>query len=187
VQFLTTAVRGVLVIEPERHADERGFFARTWCAEEFARRGLETSLTQCSVSFNERRGTLRGLHYQRPPFAEVKLVRCTRGAVYDVALDLRPDSDTFRRWVAVELSEDNRHAVYIPRGVAHGFYALTDGTEVAYQMAGRYEPEAAGGVRWNDPFHDVSWPGPVEVLSAADRGRPDVDVKGLDALRGLAS
>jgi dTDP-4-dehydrorhamnose 3,5-epimerase len=187
VRFEATRIRGVFVIEQERHADERGFFARTWCAEEFERRGLEGALSQCSVSFNERRGTLRGLHYQVPPFAEVKLVRCTRGAVYDVALDLRPDSGTFREWVGVELTEDDGRALYIPRGVAHGCYVTADRTEVAYQIAGRYEPEAARGIRWNDPFHDVEWPGPAEVLSAADRDRPDVDVTGLAALRGLSS
>ena len=185
MRFVATRLGGVFVIEQERHVDERGFFARTWCAEEFARKGLESALNQCSVSFNERAGTLRGLHYQVPPYAEVKLVRCTRGAVYDVALDLRPDSDTVGQWFATELTESNGRALYIPRGVAHGCYVRADGTEVLYQMAGRYEPDAARGVRWNDPFHDVQWPEPPVVLSDADRDRPDLEVSRLNALRGL--
>ena len=140
MRFVPTALAGACVIEQERHADERGFFARIWCAQEFAQHGLEPALAQCSVSFNHRRGTLRGLHYQAPPFAEVKLVRCTRGALYDVAVDLRPDSPTFRRWIGVELTEDDGRALYIPRGFAHGFYSLADSTEVLYQMSTPYEP-----------------------------------------------
>jgi dTDP-4-dehydrorhamnose 3,5-epimerase len=185
VRFLPTSLSGVYLIEPERHADDRGFFARTWCAQEMAAQGLEPELTQCSVSFNHRRGTLRGLHYQAPPFAEVKLVRCTRGAVYDVAVDLRPDSPTFRGWLGVELTEDNGGALYLPRGFAHGFYALADASEVAYQISAPYRPEAARGVRWDDPFHGARWPGPVEVIAARDRDYPDVDASRLQELRGL--
>jgi dTDP-4-dehydrorhamnose 3,5-epimerase len=185
VRFVPTTLAGAYVIEQERHADERGFFARTWCAQEFREHGLEPSLAQCSVSFNHRRGTLRGLHYQVPPFAEAKLVRCTRGALYDVAVDLRPDSPSFRRWVGVELTEDDGRALYIPRGLAHGFYALADGTEVFYQISTPYEPAAARGVRWNDPFHGVEWPGPVEVIAPRDRDYPDVDASRLQELRGL--
>jgi dTDP-4-dehydrorhamnose 3,5-epimerase len=185
LRFLPTALAGAYVIEQERHADERGFFARTWCAQEFERNGLEPTLAQCSVSFNHRRATLRGLHYQAPPFAEVKLVRCTRGALYDVAVDLRPDSPTFRRWVSVELTEDNGRALYIPRGFAHGFYTLVDGTEVAYQISTPYRPEAARGLRWDDPFHGVVWPGPVEVIAPRDRDYPTVDLDRLQELRGL--
>jgi dTDP-4-dehydrorhamnose 3,5-epimerase len=185
VRFMPTTLAGAYVIEQERHADERGFFARTWCAREFAAHGLETGLAQCSVSFNHRRGTLRGLHYQAPPFAEAKLVRCTRGALYDVAVDLRPDSPTFRRWVGVELTEDDGRALYIPRGFAHGFYALADATEVTYQISTAYQPQAARGVRWNDPFHGVTWPGPVAVIAPRDRDYPDVSPDLLQELRGL--
>jgi dTDP-4-dehydrorhamnose 3,5-epimerase len=185
LRFLPSELPGAWVIEQERHADERGFFARTWCAEELMRQGLETSLAQCSVSFNHRRGTLRGLHYQAPPFTEVKIVRCTRGALYDVAVDLRPDSPTFRKWVGVELTEENGRALYVPRGFAHGFYALADGTEVAYQISAPFVPEAARGVRWNDPFVGVVWPGPVEVMAVRDREYPDTDAAQLDGLRGL--
>jgi dTDP-4-dehydrorhamnose 3,5-epimerase len=185
VRFVPTSLAGVYVIEQERHVDDRGFFARTWCAQEFAAHALETSFTQCSVSFNRRRGTLRGLHYQAPPFAEVKLVRCTRGALFDVAVDLRPDSATFRRWVGVELTPEDGRALYVPRGCAHGFYALADGTEVAYQISAPYHPESARGVRWNDPLHGVAWPGPVGVIAPRDRDYPDIEVSSLEELRGL--
>jgi dTDP-4-dehydrorhamnose 3,5-epimerase len=185
VRFVPTALSGAYVIEQERHVDERGFFARTWCADEFRERGLEPRLAQCSVSFNQRRGTLRGLHYQAPPFAEVKVVRCTRGALYDVALDLRPDSPSFRTWLGVDLTEDNGRALYVPRGFAHGFYALADATEVSYQISAPYAPAAARGVRWNDPFHGVTWPGPVEVISPRDGDYPDLDPSRLQELRGL--
>jgi dTDP-4-dehydrorhamnose 3,5-epimerase len=186
VRFMPTDVAGAFVIEQERHADERGYFARTWCARELADQGLEPALSQCSVSFNRRQGTLRGLHYQVPPHAEVKIVRCTRGAIYDVALDLRPDSPTFRRWMGAELSPENGRALYVPRGCAHGFYSLTDDAEVAYQIAGEYAPEAARGVRWNDPFHDVRWPGAVRVIAPRDEGYPSTSVDHLQDMRGLA-
>jgi dTDP-4-dehydrorhamnose 3,5-epimerase len=185
LRFVHTSLAGVYVVEQQRHVDERGFFARTWCAEEFADQGLEGGLAQCSVSFNPRRGTLRGLHYQAPPFAEAKLVRCTRGAIYDVALDLRPDSPGFRKWVGVELTEDDGRALYVPRGFAHGFYSLADATEVSYQISAPFRSEAARGVRWDDPLHCVGWPGPVEVIAPRDREYPDVDPATLHELRGL--
>jgi dTDP-4-dehydrorhamnose 3,5-epimerase len=185
VRFLPTVLAGAYLIEPERHADDRGFFARTWCAREFAEQGLEPALSQCSVSYNHRRGTLRGLHYQAPPFIEAKLVRCTRGALYDVAVDLRPDSPSYRRWVGVELTADGGRALYLPRGLAHGFYTLGDATEVAYQISAPYEPSAARGVRWNDPLLEVAWPGPVEVMAPRDRSYPDLDEAELQPLRGL--
>ena len=185
MRFLPTALPGVCVVEQERHADERGFFARTWCAGEFAAHGLEPTLSQCSVSFNERKGTLRGLHYQAPPFAEAKLVRCTRGALYDVAVDLRPDSPTLGQWVGVELREDDGRALYVPRGFAHGFYCLADATEVAYLISAPYRPEAARGIRWNDPLPGIAWPGPVTVISPRDRDYPDVGPAALHELRGL--
>jgi dTDP-4-dehydrorhamnose 3,5-epimerase len=185
VRFVPTSLAGLYVIEQERHVDDRGFFARTWCAEEFAAHGLDAGMSQCSVSFNRRRGTLRGLHYQAPPFAEAKLVRCTRGALFDVAVDLRPDSDGFRQWVGVELTPDNGRALYVPRGFAHGFYALADDTEIAYQISAPYRPECARGVRWDDPLHAVAWPGPVQVIAARDRDYPDVEISRLEELRGL--
>lgn len=185
MRFVPTDIPGNWLIEQERQADERGFFARTWCAREFAERGLETRLVQCSVSFNQRHGTLRGLHYQAPPRAEVKLVRCTRGAIFDVAVDLRPDSATFRRWVGVELTQENGRTLYIPRGFAHGFLTLADATEVSYQMSEMYGPEQVRGVRWNDPFFGVRWPGPAEVIAPRDRDYPDVDLDSLQELRGL--
>jgi dTDP-4-dehydrorhamnose 3,5-epimerase len=185
LRFVPTLLAGAYVIEQQRHVDERGFFARTWCAEEFLAQGLEGGLAQCSVSFNRRRGTLRGLHYQAPPHAEAKLVRCTRGALYDVAVDLRPDSPTFRRWIGVELSEEDGRGLYIPRGFAHGFYSLADDTEILYQISTPYCPEAARGIRWNDPLFAVSWPGPVEVMAPRDRECPDIDAGQLQELRGL--
>ena len=185
MRFRPTALAGAYVIEPERNVDERGFFVRTWCAQEFERQGLDPRLGQCGASFNHRRGTLRGLHYQAPPFAEVKLVRCTRGALFDVALDLRPDSPSFRRWFGLELTEDNGLALYIPRGLAHGFLTLAPATEIEYKISTPYERSAGRGLRWNDPFHGITWPGPIEVIAPRDREYPDVDVDGLQELRGL--
>jgi dTDP-4-dehydrorhamnose 3,5-epimerase len=168
-----TAVDGVVLIEPERIEDERGFFARTFCAAEFAALGLDARIAQCSVSFNPRRGTLRGLHFQPAPHAEAKLVRCTAGAVLDVAVDLRPQSPTFRRHVALELNARTHLALYVPEGVAHGFQTLTDDTEVLYQISTPYRPEAAAGVRWDDPAFAIAWPLPVTVISSRDRTYPD--------------
>jgi dTDP-4-dehydrorhamnose 3,5-epimerase len=184
VRFLPTRLPGAFVIEQERNADARGFFARTWCAQELRDHGLEPALAQCSVSFNERKGTLRGLHYQAPPFTEVKIVRCTRGALYDVAVDLRSDSPTFGQWVGVLLTENDGRALYVPRGCAHGFLSRADATEAEYQISTPYAPQAARGLRWDDPFFEVEWPGAVEVIAERDRNYPDVDVAGLKALRG---
>ena len=185
MRFLSTAIPGVFIFEEERHADERGFFARTWCAGELAGQGLESRLSQCSVSFNLRRWTLRGLHYQAPPFAEVKIVRCLRGALYDVAVDLRPDSVTFRRWIGVELTAGDGHALYVPRGFAHGYLTLADATEVSYQISAPYEPKAARGARYDDPFLAVAWPGRAEVIAPRDRDYPDLAIDNLQELRGL--
>lgn len=173
MRFTETKVAGAFLIEPEPVADERGFFARTWCQDEFTDHGLRGNLAQCSVSFSHRRGTLRGLHYQAAPHQEVKLVRCTRGAIWDVAVDLRPDSPTFRGWVGVELSADNRAALYIPEGCAHGQLTLTDDAEVFYQMSVRFEPSAARGVRWDDPAFGIAWPESVAVINDRDRTYPD--------------
>jgi dTDP-4-dehydrorhamnose 3,5-epimerase len=173
VIFTETALSGAYVIDLEPLADERGFFARIWCAREFAARGLESRLVQCSISVNTCRGTVRGMHYQSAPHAEVKLVRCTRGAVFDAIIDLRPDSPTFGRHVAVELTAENRRMLYIPAGVAHGFQTLADGTEVYYQMSEFYAPETARGVRWNDPAFGIQWPITDPIILDRDRAYPD--------------
>ena len=166
--FTPLPLAGAFTVAPERHQDSRGWFARTFCQEEFAAHGLAASFVQCSTSFNGRRGTLRGMHLQRAPHEEVKLVRCTRGAVFDVLLDLRPQSPSFCRWHAVELSADNGLAVYIPAGFAHGFQTLVDRSEVFYQIAEFYHPEAAIGVRWDDPAFAIEWPIRPPILSDRD-------------------
>jgi dTDP-4-dehydrorhamnose 3,5-epimerase len=171
--FKDTGINGVWVIEPERHEDERGFFARTWAPDEFAERGLNPELAQCSISFNRARGTLRGLHYQAPPHEEAKLVRCTAGSIFDVAVDLRPESSTFRDWFGVELSAENRLALYVPEGCAHGFLKLADYSEVHYQISHAYVPEAGRGLRWNDPAFAIQWPGQVVVINDRDRSYAD--------------
>jgi len=167
-------VQGVVVIDAEPIGDERGFFAPYWSAGEFEARGLSTRLDRVAVSFNAQKGTLRGMHYQAAPFAETKLVRCVRGAVYDVAVDLRRDSPTFRRWVGVELSAANRRAFYIPAGCAHGFQTLTDDAEVLYMIDTPYSPEHGRGVRWNDPAFGIDWPAESRrVMNERDAGYPD--------------
>jgi dTDP-4-dehydrorhamnose 3,5-epimerase len=173
--FRKTALAGVFIIEPERREDRRGFFARTWCQEEFAAHGLNPRLVQCSISSNVLRGTLRGMHLQAPPHAEAKLIRCTRGAIWDVALDLRPDSPTFQRHVGAELTAENRLALYVPEGVAHGFQTLEDNTEVFYQMTAAYAPEAARGVRFDDPAFGIPWPIPDPILIDRDRNYRSVE------------
>lgn len=158
MKFLPTGFDGLHVVEIEPHCDRRGFFARTWCAREFETAGLETRLVQCSVSFNLRRGTLRGMHFQVAPAEEVKLVRCTSGSIHDVVIDVRPESPTYLHHFAVELSAENRRALYIPGGFAHGFQTLADRTEVFYQMSEFFAPECARGIRWNDPRFSIEWP-----------------------------
>jgi dTDP-4-dehydrorhamnose 3,5-epimerase len=173
VKFSETALKGAFIIEPERIEDERGFFARTFCRREFEARGLNPDLVQCSISFNHQRATLRGMHYQSAPHAEAKLVRCTRGAIYDVIIDLRPQSPTFRRWVAVDISAENHLMVYVPEGFAHGFQTLQDETEVSYYISEFYSPECARGVRWNDPAFAIGWPIADPVISARDQTHPE--------------
>jgi dTDP-4-dehydrorhamnose 3,5-epimerase len=176
VLFHETEVHGALVVEPERIKDERGFFARTFSSDEFAARGLDARVDQCSASFNPRTGTLRGLHYQVAPHGEAKLVRCTRGAIFDVAVDLRADSPSYLRWTGLRLSEDDGCALFIPEGCAHGFQTLVDDTEVLYQISTAYAPEAATGVRWDDPSFGIGWPAaPPEgrTISRRDAGYPD--------------
>ncbi len=171
--FTPTAVAGAWLLDLERREDERGFFARAWCARELAEHGLDTRLAQCSISRSTRRGTLRGLHWQAPPHAEAKLVRCVRGAIWDVALDLRPGSATYLRHVGVELTADAGRALYIPEGCAHGFVTLADGSEVFYQMSEFYEPSAGRGVRWNDPAFGIAWPIADPRLHPRDASYPD--------------
>ncbi len=165
----------MVLIRPEIKGDARGAFARTFCEAEFAAHGLASSFVQCNTSFNRRRGTLRGMHFQREPRPETKLVRCTSGAIFDVALDLRPDSPTYCQWEAFELTAENREALYIPAGCAHGFQTLTDAAEVFYQMGAAYDASLATGVRWDDPHFAIAWPIPDPILSDRDRSYPDFD------------
>jgi dTDP-4-dehydrorhamnose 3,5-epimerase len=171
--FTETRLQGAFIIDIDRIEDERGFFARTWCQREFEAYGLCTLLAQCNISFNKHKGTLRGMHYQAAPYAEAKLVRCTMGAIYDVIIDLRPESPTFRHWLSLELTADNRRMLFIPQGFAHGFQTLANDTEVFYQMSQFYAPEYARGVRWDDPAFRVSWPAEKRIISERDRGFPD--------------
>jgi dTDP-4-dehydrorhamnose 3,5-epimerase len=166
---------GAFLVDLEPIEDERGFFARSFCRQEFAARGLNPAVAQCNISFNRQRGTLRGLHYQAPPKAEAKLVRCTRGALYDVVADLRPDSPTYCRWSAVELSAENYQMLYIPEGFAHGFQTLRDDTELFYQMSEFYAPGSARGLRWDDPSFRIVWPLPITAVSERDRSYPPFD------------
>ena len=173
MKFHSTPLAGVFVVEPERHEDDRGFFARSWCRQEFADHGLDPNLVQCNISFNHRAGTVRGMHFQKPLHEEVKLVRCTSGAILDVVIDIRTDSPTRLKSFAVELNSNNRLALYIPAGFAHGFQTLADGTEVFYQMSHEFQPGSAGGLRWDDPRLSVEWPLPISVISDRDLGYPD--------------
>ena len=173
--FRPCEIDGAWLVEPERYEDERGFFARTWDCDEFAQRGLPDLVVQTSISYNRRRGTLRGLHYQAPPHGEAKLVRCTSGAIFDVAVDLRSESATFGRWVGVELTAENRHALYMPEGCAHGFLTLEDESEVAYQMSNPHVSEAARGVRYDDPAFRIAWPEGIAVINDRDRSYPDFE------------
>lgn len=175
MRFRETPLPGAWVIEPERLEDERGWFARTFDAEEFAARGMSPEVVQCNASWNERRDTLRGMHYQAEPHGEPKLVRCVRGAIFDVAVDLRQSSPTSCCWHGVELSEGNGLAFYIPAGMAHGFQTLSDDCEVLYQMGARYVPGAARGVRYDDPAFGIEWPAPrgERIVSRRDASYPD--------------
>jgi dTDP-4-dehydrorhamnose 3,5-epimerase len=174
VIFKSTDLPGAFLIEPDRRADVRGYFARTYCEKEFVDQGLDPSVSQCSVSFNHRKGTLRGMHYQLAPFEEVKVVRCNRGSIYDVIIDLRPDSASYKKWFAAQLDEENGKMLYIPKGFAHGFQTLADDTEVFYQMSQVFSPDHARGVRWNDPAFSIVWPEEEErIILDRDRKYPD--------------
>jgi dTDP-4-dehydrorhamnose 3,5-epimerase len=182
MRFEPLAIAGAVLVQLERMSDERGFFARTFCVEQFAEQGLPTAAVQSSVSFNQRVGTVRGIHFQWPPSKEAKLVRCVRGGVLDVLLDLRPHSASYLRHVAVELDEDNHAAVFIPHGVAHAFQTLRERSEVLYQMSDVYAPVLAAGVRWNDPAFGIKWPiTDGVVISERDATYPDFDRRGFEA------
>jgi dTDP-4-dehydrorhamnose 3,5-epimerase len=166
--FTETKLKGAFIIDLENREDNRGFFARTFCAKEFEDHGLKPTVAQCNASFNHKKGTLRGMHYQVPPAAETKLIRCTRGAIYDVIVDMRPESPTYLSHIGVELSEDNRRALYVPELFAHGYLALTDGAEVTYQVGEFYTPGYERGLRYNDPILGIEWPTEITVISEKD-------------------
>ena len=175
--FTETPLKGAYLVSPERITDERGFFARSWCENEYRDVGLAPRIAQCSISYNRVKGTLRGMHYQVPPFEEDKLVRCTRGSIYDVIIDLHTDSKSFGKHFGVTLSAENRTMLQIPKGFAHGFLTLEDDTEIFYQMSEFYAPDCARGIRWNDPSFAIVWPGEVRILSGKDQSYPDFDPK----------
>jgi dTDP-4-dehydrorhamnose 3,5-epimerase len=174
MKFLKTKLHDAFLIELETLTDERGFFATSWSQSEFAAHDLNPMLVECNVSFNLKKGTLRGMHFLNEPHAQAKLVRCTHGAIYDVILDLRPSSETFKRWLAVELTAENHLALYVPEGFAHGFQTLEDHSEVFYQMSSTYAPESSNGVRWNDPAFNIQWPPATErIINERDQTYPD--------------
>jgi dTDP-4-dehydrorhamnose 3,5-epimerase len=167
--FTETKVKGVYLIEPELLRDDRGFFARSFCKEELGIYGLETEIVQCNISYNQKKGTLRGMHYQAAPYEEAKIVSCTKGAIYDVVLDLRKYSETYLKWFSAELSDKNFKMMYIPKGCAHGFQTLKDGAVVYYQMTEFFHPECARGVRWDDPAFGIQWPPGMRIISEKDQ------------------
>lgn len=169
MKFISLAIFGAYLIELESIHDERGFFARSWCQKEFVSHGLNSQLAQCSISFNKYKGTLRGMHYQTKPHEEAKLIRCAKGAIYDVIIDLRAESPTFKQWIWVELTAENYKMLYVPEGLAHGFQSLVDHTEVFYQMSQPFVPDYARVIRWNDPLFKIKWPLDVKVISTKDK------------------
>lgn len=171
--FTETKIKNVFIIEPDKRHDERGFFARMWCQKEFSHRGLCDRTVQVNVSFNKKKGTLRGMHYQKAPYAEVKLVRCTAGAIYDVVVDLRPESATYKQWVGVELTSSNLRCLYVPENFAHGYQTLEDNSEVIYQVSEFYAPQAEAGARYNDPAFAIEWPMEITMISEKDASWPD--------------
>jgi dTDP-4-dehydrorhamnose 3,5-epimerase len=166
--FTTTALKDALIVDVEEKHDHRGFFARSFCAQEFMAHGLKPTVAQCNISFNHKKGTVRGMHYQVSPATETKLVRCTKGAIYDVIIDMRPESPTFLSHFGVELTADNHRALYVPEMFAHGYQTLTDDAEVVYQVSEFYTPGYERGLRYNDPFFNIAWPLPVTEVSAKD-------------------
>lgn len=175
MKFEETKIAGAFLVKPQRIEDERGFFARIWCAREFETNGLSTRIVQTNMSVSKEKGTLRGLHYQRSPHWEVKLVRCTRGAIFDVAVDLRPASPTYKHWVGVELTEENGNMLYVPEGCAQGLLTLTNQSEIYYHTSAAYAPDSATGVRFDDPAFAIEWPESIRTISDQDRSWPDFD------------
>lgn len=173
MKFSPTPLPGLIIVELEPNRDERGFFARVWCRRELEARGLEGRFVQCNLSQSERRGTLRGLHYQLEPHTEAKLVRCIEGRIFDVAVDLRQDSPTFQQWFGMELSAENRTMLFIPKGLAHGYLTLSDHALCMYESSAFYEPNAERGIRWNDPTFSIAWPMTPTVVSPKDQGYPN--------------
>ncbi len=174
MKFIPTKIEGVYIIDIEPMEDERGFFARSWCADELRAQGLVSNLVQCSVSFNKKRGTIRGMHYQAAPHEETKIVRCTAGSIYDVIVDMRPESATFKQWLSLELSAENRRMIYVPTGIAHGFQSLVENSEVFYMVSEFYRPEYSRTVRWNDPQFAIEWPDEEHrVISSRDSSHQD--------------
>jgi dTDP-4-dehydrorhamnose 3,5-epimerase len=171
--FTETAIKGAFVIEIKKIEDERGFFGRSWCQKELEEHGLIARVVQANVSYNKQKGTLRGMHFQLDPYAETKLVRCTRGAIYDIIIDLRPDSPTYKQWIGVELTADNYKMLFVPENFAHGFITLEDNTEVTYQVSQFYTPGSERGIRWDDPSFNIKWPIEPTVISQKDRSHPD--------------
>jgi dTDP-4-dehydrorhamnose 3,5-epimerase len=177
--FTETKLKGAYVLSIEKLEDERGFFARSWCRREFEKHGLNPQLVQCNISFNSHKGTMRGMHYQVKPYEEAKLIRCTTGSIYDVIVDIRPHSPSYKQYLGIALTPENHKMLYVPEGFAHGFLTLEDNTEVFYQMSEFYAPDHARGFRWNDPVFGIGWPANVQVISDRDRDYPDFNVKEL--------
>lgn len=173
--FTPTKLQGAYILEVKKIEDERGFFGRSWCKRELEDHGLNANVVQANVSYNKVKGTLRGMHFQKAPHQETKLVRCTRGAIYDVIIDLRPNSPTYKQWIGVELTENNYRMLFVPEDFAHGFITLEDNTEVTYQVTQYYTPGAEGGIRWNDPAFNIEWPIPPVVVSGKDQVHPDFE------------
>ena len=177
--FTETKLKGAFIIDLNKIEDDRGFFARAWCQKEFETHGLNPKIAQANIGFSNKKGTLRGMHYQKAPWEEAKLVRCTKGAIYDVIIDLRPDSSTHMHWVGFELTDENRKMIYVPEGFAHGYLTLTINTEIYYQTTQFFAPEFATGVRFDDPAFDIKWPIPIEVISEKDKRWPDYMMKSV--------
>jgi len=173
MKFIETKLKGAFVVEMEKLNDERGFFARAWCQKEFESHGLTSMVVQANVSYNRKKGTLRGMHYQTAPYQECKLIRCTRGAIYDIIIDLRTDSATYKHWTAVELTADNYTMFFVPQDFAHGFLTLVDDTEITYQVSQFYTPGSERGIRFDDPAFNIQWPQEVTIISDKDRNWPD--------------
>lgn len=180
MDFTALGISGCFRVVQDEHVDDRGNFVRIWCAREFAAAGLSAELAQCSIAVNRHRGTLRGLHYQTAPYEEAKLVSCIKGAIYDVVVDLRPDSPSYLRWIGMELREDSRDMIYVPPGCAHGYQTLVDDARLAYYIGSYYEPSASRGVRYDDPTFSIEWPLPISLISDRDKGYPDYLAHGFD-------